>query len=124
MAEVLSEEYGTRIAEKAVSIFSQTGDDLHECVDRAILRKTPGFPHARINSPERLEELGGYIEWARNRIQGLALPDYKPYLHYEVYATLGMKYDNDIRKMVEHLKMWKDLANPYKLIIDEPFDMG
>jgi len=124
MAEILSEENGTKIAEKPVPIFSQTGDDWYDAVDRAILRRSQVFPHALINSPERLEKLADYIKWTRNRIQELGDDGYRPYLHYDVYATLGMKYSNEIPKMVEHLRMWTDLAKPYKLVIEEPFDMG
>lgn len=124
MAEVLSEEYETTLAKKPVPIFSQTGDNWYDAVDRAILRKSQFFPHALINSPERFEKLAEYIKWTRNRIQELGDSDYSPYLHYDVYATLGMKYNSEIPKMVEHLKMWEDLAKPYKLIIEEPFDTG
>lgn len=124
MTEILSEEYGTTIAKKPVPIFSQTGDDWYGAVDRAILRRSQVFPHALINSPERCDKLAEYIKWTRNRIEELAGTDYKPYLHYDLYATLGMKYNNEISKMVEHLKMWEDIAKPYKLIIEEPFDTG
>jgi methylaspartate ammonia-lyase len=124
MAEIISEEYGTTIAEKPVPIFSQTGDDWYDAVDRAILRRSHVFPHALINSPERCEKLADYIKWTRNRLKELAGDEYRPYLHYDVYATLGMKYNNDIPKMVKHLRMWEDNAKPYKLIIEEPFDMG
>lgn len=123
MTEVIAEEYGTQIAKKPVPIFSQTGDDWYNAVDRAILRRSEFFPHALINSPERFEKLADYIKWTRKRIQELTDNEYRPYLHYDVYATLGMKYNNDIPQMVKHLKMWEDLAKPYKLVIEEPFDM-
>ena len=124
MTEIVADEYGTTIAEKPVPIFSQTGDDWYDAVDRAILRRSNVFPHALINSPERCEKLADYIKWTRNRLQELAGDEYRPYLHYDVYATLGMKYNNEIPEMVKHLKMWEDNAKPYKLIIEEPFDMG
>jgi methylaspartate ammonia-lyase len=124
MAEIIAEEYGTEIAEEPVPIFSQTGDSWYEGVDRAILRRSQVFPHALINSLERFDKLQNYIVWTRNRIQELSDNDYRPYLHYDVYATLGMKYDNQIPKIVEHLQIWEDTAKPYNLIVEEPFDMG
>jgi methylaspartate ammonia-lyase len=123
MTEVIAEEYGTTIAEKPVPIFSQTGDDWYDAVDRAILRRSRAFPHGLINSLEKLEKLADYIKWTRNRINQLSDDKYRPYLHYDVYATLGIKYGNNIPKMVKHLMTWEDIAKPYKLIIEEPFDM-
>jgi methylaspartate ammonia-lyase len=124
MAEILSNEYKTKLAEKPVPVFSQTGDDWYDAVDRAILRRSHVFPHALINSPERFDKLSDYIDWTRKRIQEIGAEDYQPYLHYDVYATLGMKYKNNISDMVKHLSTWSELAKPYKLIIEEPFDMG
>ena len=123
MAEVLAEEYGTQIAEKPVPIFIQTGDDEHEAVDKCILRRVDVFPHLLINNLEKLERLPEHIKWTRNRIMKLADSDYRPYLYYDMYATFGMKYNNDIPQMVKALKTWEELAKPYKLIIEEPFDM-
>lgn len=123
MAEVIADEYGTQIAKKPVPIFTQTSSDWYIAVDRAILRRSDIFPHANINKLEELEKLADYIEWTRKRIQKLAGNDYHPYLHYDIYGSLAIKYNNVISQMVEHLKMWEDIAKPYKLIIEEPFDM-
>ena len=124
MAEVIAEEYGTQIAEKPVPIFIQTGDDEYEAVDKCILRRVEVFPHLLINNREKFMKLPGHIEWTRNRIQELADNDYRPYLYYDMYATFGIEYGNDVPQMVKALKTWEELASPYKLIIEEPFDMG
>lgn len=123
MTEVIAEEYGTQIAKKPVPIYTQTGDDEYEAVDKCILRRIEVFPHLLINNQEKFERFPDHIRWTRNRIQELADNDYHPYLHYDMYATFGMKYKNDIPEMVKQLKMWEELAKPYKLIIEEPFDM-
>ena len=124
MTEVIAEEYGTQIAEKPVPIFIQTGDDEYEAVDKCILRRVEVFPHLLINNLEKFERLPEHIKWTRNRIQNLADSSYRPYIYYDMYATFGIKYGNDIPHMVEALKTWEELASPYKLIIEEPFDMG
>lgn len=123
MVEVIAEEYGTQIAKRPVPMFIQTGDDWYDALDRAILRKSEVFPHGNINTLEKLDKLAEYIEWTRKRIQELVGNKYQPYLHYDVYGMLGMKYHNDILKIVKQLKMWEDIAKPYMLIIEEPFDM-
>jgi methylaspartate ammonia-lyase len=123
MAEVIAEEYGTDIPGKPVPIFTQSSGDWYMGVDKAIMRRSDVFPHANINTLEELEKLSDYIEWTRKRIQKLAGDKYRPYLHYDIYGSLAMKCDNDISNMLKHLRMWQDTAKPYKLIIEEPFDM-
>jgi len=123
MTEVICDEYRTQISERPVPIFLQAGYNWYEGVDKDILRRANSFPHAAVNSLEKLDQLTDYITWTKNRIQELAGSDYVPYLHYDVYATLGIRFDNNIPKIVEHLKTWEDAAKPYKLIIEEPVDM-
>jgi methylaspartate ammonia-lyase len=108
---------------KPVPIFTQSSGDWYMGVDKAIMRRSDVFPHANINTLEELEKLSDYIEWTRKRIQKLAGDKYRPYLHYDIYGSLAMKCDNDISNMLKHLRMWQDTAKPYKLIIEEPFDM-
>ena len=123
MTEVIAEEYETQIAENPVPVFIQTGDDEYEAVDKCILRRVEVFPHLLINNLEKFERFPDHIKWTRNRIQELADNDYRPYLYYDMYATFGIKYNNAIPEMVKALKTWEELAKPYKLIIEEPFDM-
>lgn len=124
MAEVISEEYGTKIADKPVRIFTQTGDDWSFALDRTILRRSEVFPHGNINNVEKLNKLSEYIAWTKKRVQDLTDKDFSPYLHYDLYGMLGKVHRNDIDQMVARLKQWQDIADPYKLIIEEPFDMN
>lgn len=124
IAEVFCEEYGTKMIDSPVSIFSQTGDDWYDAVDKAILRKSEVFPHALINNMERMLKLKDYIIWSSKRVKELGGEEYRPDLHYDVYGMLGQYYDNDIEKMVDHLATWEEAAKPYQLIIEEPFDVG
>jgi methylaspartate ammonia-lyase len=123
MAEVICEEYGQEIPQRPVPIFLQAGHNWYDGVDKDIMRRADVFPHAAINNVSKLDELTDYIKWTKNRIQSLAGNDYIPRLHYDLYATLGIKYDNDIDKIIRQLQIWEDTAKPYDLTIEEPVDM-
>jgi len=125
MAEVIAEEYGTQIAKKPVRIFAQLGDDnLYLPVDRMILKRIDAFPHLLTNTLDQLDKLADHIKWTRERIQKLADSEYRPFLHYDLYGTLGKKCNNNIPKMLEYLKMWENLAKPYKLAVECPADLN
>ena len=125
MAEVLADEYGTTIENKPLRLFTQCGDDFHAAVDKMILRKIPVHPHALINTVARLGELVDYVKWMKTRITQL-LPDeeYDPIFHYDLYGNLGLAYDNDVDKIVEYLKELEEIANPYRLQIEDPVYMS
>lgn len=123
IAEIFCKEYNLELVQEPVPIFSQTGDSWYEAVDRAILRKSEVFPHALINSLERMHKLEEYIKWTNSRVKELGGSEYKPSLHYDVYGTLGIYCKNDIDKMIPYLKAWEEAAKPYQLIIEEPFDV-
>jgi len=125
MAEVVAEEYGTQIVKKPVRIFAQLGDDnWYTPVDRMILKRIDAFPHLLINTLDRFDKVADHIKWTRNRIQKLASGEYRPFLHYDLYGTLGKKCNNNIPKMLEYLKIWEDLAKPYKLVVECPADLN
>lgn len=125
MTEVISDEYGTRIAKKLPRILAQLGDDdWYIAVDRMILRRIDIFPHLLINTLDSLEKIPKHIKWTRERIQKLAGSEYHPFLHYDIYGTLGKKCNNNIPHMLKHLNMWRGLARPYKLQIECPVDLS
>ena len=121
MAEVLSKEYGTTIENKALTFFTQSGDNYHYSVDKMILRRIPVFPHGLINSISRVQKLPEYVKWTRERIRTL-VPDenYSPILHYDLYGNLGVAYGNDIEKIVTFLRQLEETAKPFKLQIEDP----
>ncbi len=123
MAEVIAEEYSLRLSLAPVPIFIQTGDDLYESIDKCILKRVEVFPHYLINNLKKVNELPEQLKFTKNRIKQLADPSYFPYLHYDLYGMMGVKYGSDLPKIVGELKSWSELVSPYKLIIEAPFIM-
>lgn len=123
MAEVICEEYGLRLPENTIPVFIQTGDDLFESVDKAILRRVEAFPHYSINNLEKMGQLPELLGFIKNRIQSLADESYSPYLHYDLYGMLGLKYGRKINQIVDQLRYWAALVSPYRLTIEAPFIM-
>jgi len=131
MAEVVRKEYN--IPEQVYSpvpIFTQSGDDRYDNVDKMILKEADVLPHALINHVEtKLGKYGElllkYVEWLRNRIQANKQnPDYKPVLHIDVYGVIGIAFDNDIDKMITYLIQLENAAYPLKIRIEGPVDAG
>ena len=129
MAQIIAEEYGLIISDKRVPIFSQSGDDRYNNVDKMILKESDVLPHGLINNMtkmgERGEKLLEYIAWLRDRIVKFA-PDmnYRPVLHIDVYGVLGTAFDNSFEDIVEFFGLAQAAANPFRLRIEGPVDMG
>jgi len=130
MAELLADEYGTKVSDKLVPIFTQSGDDRYNAADKMIIKRVPVLPHALINNVKtKLGEDGGilldYVKWLVNRINELKDGDnYNPVIHLDVYGTVGQAFNNDIDKIVEYFKTLEKAAYPYKLRIEGPVDVG
>lgn len=129
IAEVIQEEYEIVAPIKRVPIFGQSGDDRYVNVDKMIMKETDVLPHGLINHVETKlgkngELLREYVEWLRDRILKYRIrEDYEPILHIDVYGTIGLIFDNDIRKIAEYLKDLGRLADPFKLRIEGPLDV-
>jgi methylaspartate ammonia-lyase len=123
MAEVIADEYGTKIVEKPIPLFALCGDDWYNMVDQFIIRRVPIFPGASIKTIVRLNELEAYVEWTCKRIQKLADNNYQPILHYDLYGTIGMKFGDDFTKIISYLKTLNKVASPYQLRLEDPFNM-
>lgn len=129
MAEVVADEYGTKISEDGIPIFMQSGDDRYNNVDKMIIKKADVLPHALINNVklklgEKGELLLEYVSWLRDRVQQLkATEDYKPVLHIDVYGTIGIAFENDYDKMLQYFKELEKAAYPLKLRIEGPIDV-
>ena len=71
------------------------------------------------------EKLLGYVEWLRDRITDMRTsPDYAPEIHIDVYGTIGIIFENDIKRMGEYLKTLGEAAAPFRLRIEGPMDVG
>jgi methylaspartate ammonia-lyase len=129
MAEVLAMEYRTRLSDKIVPIFVQTGDDRYIGADKAIVKRAQVLPHGLINNVEekvgkRGEILLRYVHWLRKRIIKLGGPDYVPTIHLDVYGTIGLMCRNDLERVQRYIVKLEAAASPYRLQIELPIDMG
>jgi len=131
MAEVIRKEYN--ISEKTydkVPVFTQSGDDRYDNVDKMIIKEADVLPHALINNVDKKlgrhgELLKEYVNWLRNRILRYRLrDDYNPVLHIDVYGTIGIAFDNDVEKIIDYLLVLEKTAAPFKLRIEGPIDAG
>lgn len=130
MAQVIAREYGLEISNTIIPIFSQSGDDRYNNVDKMILKGSDVLPHGLINNvKEKLgqsgEKLKEYVSWLVKRIETLKSSNsYKPILHIDVYGTLGIAFDYDYEKIAEYIKELGDIAKPLHLRIEGPVDVG
>ncbi len=131
MAEIVREEYGINETKyEAVPVFTQSGDDRYDNVDKMILKEADVLPHALINHVDtKLGRDGSilltYVKWLKNRIETFKQKeDYKPVLHIDVYGTIGIAFDNDIEKMTEYLLKLEETAKPLTIRIEGPVDAG
>ncbi len=130
MAQVIAEEYGTKISDTIIPIFTQSGDDRYLAADKMIMKGAPVLPHALFNHVEekvglRGEKLQAYVEWLRGRIiEFRPYEDYNPVLHIDVYGTLGIVFNNDFEKIADYIGTLEELARPFHLRIEGPVDMG
>lgn len=73
MAQVIAKEYNTKISDKMIPIFTQSGDDRYVNADKMIMKGAEVLPHALFNHVEQKtglkgEKLRAYVEWLRNRV--------------------------------------------------------
>lgn len=130
MAEVIKEEYNTGVEFKRIPIFSQSGDDRYTNADKMIIKEADVMPHGLFNNVEEKlglegEKLLDYVKWLKERILKFRSgEDYNPILHIDVYGTIGELLKDDVEKMADYLKTLGDAANPFKLRIEGPMDVG
>lgn len=129
MAEVVKNEYNLPYEIKFIPIFGQSGDDRYTNVDKMIIKATDVLPHGLINNVETKlgkngEILLDYVKWLVERINRRKVKaEYYPTLHIDVYGTIGLLFDNDIKKMADYLETLANAAKPYNLRIEGPLDV-
>ncbi|MGL4607275.1 MAG: methylaspartate ammonia-lyase [Eubacteriaceae bacterium] len=129
MCEVVADEYGLKVTDKEIPIFTQSGDNRYDNADKMILKGASVLPHALINNIDtKLGRDGSilleYVRWLSNRIQELRTDiSYQPVLHIDVYGTIGglMGVDN-VTEMADYLEKLGEAATPFKLRIEGPMD--
>jgi methylaspartate ammonia-lyase len=130
MAEVVRDEYETGVVLAPVPIFTQSGDDRYDNVDKMVLKEADALPHGLINHVDtklgrKGELLAEYVTWVRNRILELrARADYSPTLHFDVYGTVGKIFDGDVDRTADYLATLGELAMPFSLRLEHVIDAG
>ncbi|MDO5733810.1 MAG: methylaspartate ammonia-lyase [Eubacteriales bacterium] len=129
--EIIAAEYELDLEPKAIPIFTQSGDNRYDNVDKMIIKHVDVLPHALINNvPKKLGEKGeilkDYLKWLVERIESHKVEEnYQPILHIDVYGTIGQIFGPDNSAgMAAYLKELADLAKPFKLRIEGPMDAG
>ena len=129
MAEVVAEEYGLTMSDKVIPIFTQSGDNRYLNTDKMILKSADVLPHALFNNIEKCgprgEKMLEYIQWLSNRIRNVRHDEnYHPIIHIDVYGMLGDIFGTDYQALVAYLAKLEGAANPFKLRVEGPVDVG
>lgn len=131
LAEVICDEYNPTLKTfHRIPIFTQSGDDRYNNVDKMILKEVDSMPHALINNvKDKLgyngEILKDYVAWLRERVLAKRQdPNYTPVFHIDVYGTLGIAFNYDIDRIVNYLVELSQIAKPFFLRIEGPIDTG
>lgn len=130
IAEIVRDEYDTGIEIAPVSLYTQSGDDRYDNVDKMILKESRVLPHGLINNVK--SKLGGqgeifaeYLSWVRNRILTLRVdPGYEPVLHFDMYGTIGDAFGGDIGRIADYLEDLGRRAKPFRLQLEHVLDAG
>lgn len=129
MCDVIAREYNVPVADRELAIFTQSGDNRYENVDKMIIKEAQVLPHALINNVEEKlgkngELLRDYVKWLSERITACRTnEEYKPILHIDVYGTIGLVFGNEnFEAMADYLAELEKAAAPYHLRIEGPMD--
>lgn len=128
MCEQIAKEYHTTVSDRAIPIFSQSGDDRYDNVDKMIIKNADVLPHGLINNVkmklgEKGELLAEYVRWLKKRVSQLKQDDaYNPVLHIDVYGTIGIAFEQDLKKTAAYIRELEKTAYPMKLRIEGPID--
>lgn len=129
MGRVVKDEWRLPGPLAAVPIYSQTGEDRHDGVDKMVLKRVPVMPHGLINTLELVgpdgDRLVEYVRFIRDRIARLAPEsDYEPVLHLDVYGQVGVEAGGSVPRTADILTRLEAAAGPHTLRIEHPIDAG
>lgn len=130
MAEVVAAEYGTKVSDTLIPIFSQSGDDRYVNADKMIMKGSDVLPHALFNHVAdkvglKGEKIKAYLEWLSKRIGKLSpYAGYNPVIHIDVYGTLSLVFDNNFEQIADYIGTLGEAAKPFRLRVEGPVDMG
>ncbi len=129
MCEVVADEYGCKVSDTPIPLFTQSGDDRYDNADKMIIKGATVLPHALINNIDtklgrKGEKLAEYVAWLRDRIlNNRSNADYSPVMHIDVYGTIGAAFgNNNYKDMADYIEKLGKIAKPFKLRIEGPMD--
>lgn len=127
-AEVIANEYGTKISNKLIPVVAQSSDQRYLNADKMIIKKVPAIPQGLFNSVEKVgergEKLEEYVAWLVNRVKEHGDPDYFPLIYLDVYGMLGKIFNHDPIVIAKYISWLEEVAKPYQLAIECPVDTG
>ncbi len=130
MAEVVRDEYRTGVDLVPVPLFTQTGDQRYDNVDKMVLKESAVLPHGLINNVAtklgaRGELLAEYVAWVRDRVLTLrSSSSYDPLLHFDVYGTVGAAFAGDVEVIADYLADLGRRAEPFRARFEHVIDAG
>lgn len=126
--DVLAMEYSTNVSDRALPIFSQSGDDRFLNADKMIMKGASVLPHGLFNSVEKTGEKGErlleYAQWLKQRISTYApYEGYQPVIHIDCYGTIGQIFGpSNYAAMADYLATLEKAVSPLRLRIEGPMD--
>jgi len=123
-AEVLAEEFGLQVASSLIPIYVQCGEDRHQGVDKAIIRRADVLPHGLINDLEVLgnhgEKLQEYVSWIVKRLKKYGEPEYEPEIHIDAYGLIGTILAHDAQRIAAYIADLAERVNPLRFCMETP----
>lgn len=127
MAEVIAEEYGTKISDHLIPVLAQSGDDRYVGADKMILKSVPVIPQGLFNNIKKIGEEGEilleYAAWLRDRVKEHGMSGYHPRFHLDVYGTIGYIFNNDPEKISHYLGLLEQTCQPFPVTVECPIDL-
>jgi methylaspartate ammonia-lyase len=124
MAEIVAQEFGTKISTKPIPVLAQSGDDRYVGADKMILKKVDAIPQGLFNNVSKVGQAGevllDYVRWLRGRVEKYGEPGYRPTFHLDVYGIVGNVFGNDADRIADYLIQLEKLAKPFSVCIEDP----
>jgi len=123
-AEIISEQYNTRIARAPLPIMGAAEQSDAGLVDRIILKRADILPHGAFSSIDR--DLGSdgsklliYAAGLAARIKEIGAADYCPRIHFDMYGSIGALFP-DPTDAAAYLDRVATAVAPFSLLIESP----
>jgi len=120
-AEVLAEEWRTRLAAEGPPLNVQHGFGWDLGIDKAILRRVGAY-HRATHHRQMWDEHPRAMKLFRDRVR-----EFAPGLQIDVQLDMngfgGRVFDNNADRLVEHIAHLERCADPHGILVGSPFEM-